>query len=299
MGHRSFRDSRVFGVAGALLLSLLLAAAAAAAPLTFAVMGDTGTGKEPQFAVARQMKAQWDKTRYEFVLMTGDNIYPDGSAALLKPRFEEPYKALLDEGVKFYASLGNHDVQAGRAAQISYDKFNMKGKPYYSFEKGESLLDKLTGGGPLIEFFALDSTDMDRVQVAWLEEKLKSSKARWKVVFMHHPLYSSAGKHGSNTSLRRRLEPILDLYNVDVVFAGHDHVYERTKPQKGIVHYVSGSGGHLRRGDLNFRSPFLAAGNDEIHSFLIVRVTEEELRVEAIGSDGKLLDSSFIAKAKE
>lgn len=281
------------------LLSLVVFAATAFAadPLTFAVMGDTGTGQEPQLKVARQMMKEREKTPYDFVLMLGDNLYPDGDPALLKPRFEEPYRGLLAAGVKFYAVLGNHDVKKGREAQQRYDKFNMGGEPYYSFRKGEGLLDKITGGG-LIEFFALDSNRMTPQQVGWLDGKLRASEARWKVVLMHHPLYSSADKHGSSQKLRGLLEPVLVRNKVDAVFAGHDHVYERTKPQQGITYFVSGAGGQLRRGDLNFKSPLLAAGNDEINSFLIVRVTGEQMRVEAIGSDGRRLDSVSLTKAK-
>lgn len=283
---------------GALLALVVSAATAFAAdPLTFAVMGDTGTGQEPQLKIARQMMKQREKTPYDFVIMLGDNIYPDGDPALLKPRFEEPYRELLGAGVKFYAVLGNHDVKKGREAQQRYDKFNMGGEPYYSFRKGEGLLDKITGGG-LIEFFALDSNRMTPQQVGWLDGKLRASEARWKVIFMHHPLYSSADKHGSSQKLRALLEPVLVRNKVDAVFAGHDHVYERTKPQQGITYFVSGAGGQLRRGDLNFKSPLLAAGNDDINSFLIVRVTGEQMRVEAIGSDGRLLDSVSITKAK-
>jgi predicted phosphodiesterase len=295
------------GRAGVRLLAALLFFALAATParasdpLVFAVMGDTGTGGRAQMAVAEQMKEQWERRRFEFVITVGDNIYPDGDPALLKPRFEDPYRPLLDAGVKFYASLGNHDVEdsQARAAQTNYEHFNMGGRSYYSFEKGKSFWDKVTGGGPMVEFFALDTTRMDDEQLAWIEKELAGSKARWKVVYMHHPLYSSAGRHGSHKKFRALLEPVFVRHKVDVVFAGHDHVYERTKPQKGIVHYVAGAGGKLRKGDLDRGTAFFAEGNDDVNSFLVVSVTDEEMRVEAIATDGRVLDHSFIAKAKD
>jgi len=278
-----------------LLLAVTGAAGPEKKPLTFAVIGDTGTGRPVQFEVARQMKAYHDKVGFEFVLMAGDNIYPNGEPALLKPRFEEPYQELLRAGVKFYAVLGNHDVVKGLEAQTKYEKFNMDGHRYYKFKKGVGLFDFLKGEG-LIEFFALDTTEMNAAQLAWLGESLTGSKARWKVAFMHKPLYSSAAKHGSTKSLRPLLEPLLVRYKVDVVFAGHDHVYERIKPQQGIYHFVTGTGGSLRRGNINRKSRLFAAGNDETNSFLIVEVGESQMKVECIGANGAVLDSVTIEK---
>ncbi len=157
--------------------------------LIFAVIGDSGTGEEPQYAIARRMTVEKEKTPFDFVLMLGDNIYGGGKPQYFKPRFEEPYKSLLGAGVKFYAALGDHD--APYAAEHSrYDKFNMGGRRYYSFTKGDGL----------IEFFALDTNEtrtgeLGSKQLAWLGEALKSSQAKWKVAYLHHPIYSSAKMH--------------------------------------------------------------------------------------------------------
>lgn len=134
-------------------------------PLYFAVIGDGGTGTESQYAVANQMKTQRDKMKFEFVLMVGDNIYPNGSVSLFKKKFEEPYKELLKYGVKFYAVLGNQDNRAGTEAQIRYDKFNMNGNRYYTFTKGDGL----------VEYFALDSNDMDAKQLSWKDGTILDS----------------------------------------------------------------------------------------------------------------------------
>ncbi len=289
--------------ATALLAGLLLfnvfpsAAAIAKEPISFAVVGDTGTGLGPQIEVALQMKIYRNKTRFDFALMLGDNIYPDGNPALLKTRFEEPYKDLLNDGVKFYAVLGNHDVRKGTEAQIRYDKFNMGGRRYYSFKKGEGLIDKLTGDA-MIEFFALDSNAMSQEQLSWLEGALRSSKARWKVVFMHHPIYSSARKHGADTGLRKLLEPIFIRYKVDVVLAGHEHVYERVKPQSGVRYFTQGASGQLRKGNINRRSAIFEAGNDDVNSFLVVEVEQSEMKVRAIASHGTILDEIAITESR-
>lgn len=279
------------------IITLALALAISASPrldpaakeaVTFAIIGDSGTGEAAQFDVARQMKATREKARFDFVLMLGDNIYPNGEAARFKPCFEEPYKDLLKDGVKFYAALGNHDLERGTDAALHYDHFNMDGHRYYHFTKGDDLL----------EFFALDSSVMTSEQLAWFEDKLKASKAKWKVAFFHHPLYSSARKHGSDDRLRQMLEPLFMRYKVDVAFAGHDHVYERVKPQHGIYYFTEGASGKLRAGNIDRRSSIFEAGNDEIHSFLLVQVEPSQMKVEAIGADGKVLDSTVISKAK-
>jgi 3',5'-cyclic AMP phosphodiesterase CpdA len=91
----------------------------------------------------------------------------------------------------------------------------------------------------------LESTYLAPEQIEWVEKELKGSGEDWKIMFFHHPLYSSGGRHGSDVALREALEPLFTQYNVSVVFTGHDHFYERIKPQKGIAHFVVGSAGKL------------------------------------------------------
>jgi hypothetical protein len=112
----------------------------------FAVIGDSGTGERSQYEVAQQMEAYWQATKFEFVIMLGDNIYGGHSPRDFTRKFEQPYKELLDSGVKFYASLGNHDDPN---TERLYKPFNMNGERYYAFRKGE------------VAFFALDSNYMD------------------------------------------------------------------------------------------------------------------------------------------
>jgi 3',5'-cyclic AMP phosphodiesterase CpdA len=195
---------------------------------------------------------------------------------------------LLQRGVKFHAVLGNHDVRKGREAQIKYPNFNMGGRSYYSFTKGGN-------GAPLVEFFALDSNAFDGTQRQWVESALAASRAPWKVVYFHHPLYSSAESHGSDERLRASLEPLLVKYGVAAVFSGHDHIYERTKLQQGVQYFVSGAGGKLRRGDLNRRTPIHAFGSDETSSFMSVEVTPERFSFQAIDVNGRVIDSGEVA----
>ena len=156
----------------------------------FAVIGDNGTGGRQQLEVGQQMIARRAGFPFEFVLMMGDNLYNGQDFA---GKFERPYAALLDAGVKFYAAIGNHD---DAQAQIRYPAFNMNGARYYTFVKRH------------IRFVVADTNFLDQVQLAWLETTLKSSSEQWKIVFFHHPLYSNGDRHGSNVELRVRLEPI-------------------------------------------------------------------------------------------
>ncbi len=258
--------------------------------IAFAVIGDTGTGDEAQRSVARQMIKQREKTAFDFVLMLGDNIYETGDPKYIKPRFEDPYKSLLDAGVKFYAVLGNHDIIKGTEFQTKYSNFNMGGKRYYNFTKaGES--DKNS-----IEFFALDTNLMTPQQLAWLEGALKESKARWKVAFCHHSIYSSSKMHKPYVELRNQLEPLYVKYGVNVVFAGHAHSYERVKPQKGVHYFTEGASGEIKRNTLRRDSPLFDAGEDMVNSFLIVEASENEMKVEAISAEGKSIDSYTIKR---
>jgi 3',5'-cyclic AMP phosphodiesterase CpdA len=175
-------------------------------------------------------------------------------------------------------------VEAGRKDQLHYPLFNMDGSNYYTISRGNGLVD----------FFMLDSTALDAGQVTWLENSLRMSRATWKVACMHHPLYSSGKKHGSETRLRASLEPLFKRYHVQVVFAGHDHVYERTKPQRGIQYFITGAGGKMRRGDIDMKSPLRAVSYDQDNSFMLIEVDESEINFKSISEKGDVVDSGII-----
>lgn len=253
----------------------------------FAVIGDFGTGGSDECAVALQMLEEHKRTDLEFVLTVGDNIYPSGNAKHFVKHFEDPFTGLLKEKVKFYAVLGNHDVEEGRKDQCNYSHFNMGGSCYYSISRGNGL----------IEFFMLDSTDFSAGQANWLENALRSSRAVWKIVALHHPIYSSGKKHGSDVRLRKILEPMLTKYRVQVVFAGHDHVYERLKPQEGIQHFVTGSGGKMRRGDIDLKSPVRAMSYDEDNSFMVIEVDDREMIFRSVNEKGLVIDNGVIKQS--
>jgi 3',5'-cyclic AMP phosphodiesterase CpdA len=146
-----------------------------------------------------------------------------------------------------------------------------------------------------VRFFALDSTRMDPSQLAWIETSLRDAREEWKICYFHHPLYSNAGRHGSSVDLRVLLEPIFLKHGVNVVFSGHDHVYERLKPQKGIFYFVSGSAGQLRKGNMR-PTDQTAAYFDQDQSFMLVEIADRELHFQTISRTGKVVDSGVLSK---
>jgi hypothetical protein len=246
--------------------------------IRFAVIGDTGTGGVEQHRLAQQLIAAHSRFPFEFVLMTGDNMYGTESAQDFVNKFEAPYKQLLDANVKFYASLGNHDD----TDQIFYKPFNMDGKRFYSFNPK-----------PDLRVFALDSNYMTPEQTTWLEKELTGSTSKWKVAFFHHPPYSTGGHHGSDVVLRQTLEPLFVKHGVDVVFTGHEHFYERIKPQQGVHYFVSGGGGKLRRGDIT-KGPIHAKGFDQGYHFMLIEIVGDVLHYQVITEVGATADSGTI-----
>lgn len=251
--------------------------------LRFAVIGDTGSGTSKQSDVGNMMVKYRAAFPFEFVLMMGDNLYGGETPQDFEKKFSEPYRKLLADKVKFYATLGNHD----QPLQVNYENFNMNGKEYYRFKKGN------------VAFYSLNSNYMDKKQVAWLESELAKDTSEWKVCFFHHPPYSSAKKHGSDDQLREVVEPIFLKYGVDVVLTGHDHVYERLKPQKGIYYFVSGAGGKLRSGDVSDTSPLTEKSYDRDMHFMLFEVAGDQMYFQAISRTGETIDSGVITRRKK
>ena len=276
---------------------LLLAAPAAAqdrlqlplkdGSVRFLVIGDSGTGGSAQREVAARIAEVHKIFPFEFAIMVGDNLYGSEGANDYRRKFEEPYKPLLDAGVKFYASLGNHDDPTQRF----YKNFNMGGEKFYTFKAPKKGIDAFGD----VRFFALDSNYMSQEQLQWLEKELKAGGTGWKIPFFHHPIYSSGEKHGSDEALRNQLEPLFLQNGVDVVFTGHEHFYERLKPQKGITYFVTGSAAKLRRGNIG-QSGMTAKGFDSGYAFMIVEIAGDEMYFQTLESKGQTIDSGVIKR---
>ena len=252
-----------------------------AGSVKFAVIGDSGTGSSAQKSIGKELNTWRSRFPFEFVIMAGDNIYGSESARDLQKKFELPYKALLDANVKFYAALGNHD---DAAIQQNYKPFNMNGERFYSFKPQNG-----------VRFFALDSNYVDKKQLDWLDKELAASGSEWKIMFFHHPLYSSGETHGSAELQRNLLEPVFVKHGVNVVITGHEHFYERIKPQKGIAHFIIGSSAKLRKGDLQ-KSELTLYGNDREYAFMLMEIVGDELFFQTINEKGATIDAGSIKR---
>jgi predicted phosphodiesterase len=246
----------------------------------FLVIGDSGTGGREQYQVAAQIVEARKRFPFEFAIMLGDNLYgSEGPSAYVK-KFERPYEPLLQAGVKFYATLGNHD----EPAQRFYKPFNMDGKRYYTFRRED------------VEFFVLDSTYMTPQQLDWLQGELEKSDAKWKIPYMHHPIYSSGERHGSELDLQVLVEPLFQQNGVDVVFAGHEHFYERLKPQKGIFYFTQGGAAKLRRGNIKDNSAMTAKGFDTDRSFTLIEIVKDQMYFETVSRTGQIVDAGTLTR---
>lgn len=214
---------------------------AAQSGIRFAVIGDYGTAGPGAAAVAEMVKS-WNP---DFIITTGDNNYPNGAAETIDQNIGQfyhdyisPYVGNYGSGAsenRFFPTLGNHDWETA-VAQPYLDYFTLPGNErYYDFVRGP------------VHFFALDANYSEpdgiastSVQANWLQTRLAASTARWKLVYMHVPPYSS-GEHGSTPALRWPFQE----WGATTVIAGHEHTYERLLIN-GFPYFVNGLGGDAR-----------------------------------------------------
>lgn len=250
--------------------------------LRFVAIADTGTGYDDQYAVAEAMTRYYRQHPFQLVVLAGDNIYTNGEIWKVASVFEKPYKALLKAGVKFRACLGNHDIRTENGnPQLHYAGFNMGGR-YYTFREQN------------VQFFALDTNgnaDWEQ-QLTWLETELRRSKATWKIVFGHHPIYSS-GVYGNSTTLIDRLSPLFKKYGVQLYINGHEHSYERTRPINGTTYLVTGIGGAQLRPV--GRSEWTAYATSQ-YGFTALEVYPDRIEIQGIGTQNQVFDRGQIAK---
>ena len=255
--------------------------------IRFAAIGDAGRGDTFQHQVAATMAAFRKEFEFSFVIMLGDNVYDGGTPEDYRLKFELPYKPFLDDEVEFYAVIGNHDDPN----QPSYAPFHMGGERYYTFEPDVPLLAEVLR--TRVRFFMIDTENLDRTQIAWLDRELGRSDATWKIPVFHRPIYTS-GRYGSPARIfRSSLEPVLVRHGVRVALSGHEHFYERTHPQQGITYFVSGAAGSLRFNDLR-RSTITAKGFDTDYSFMLFEIAGDELFYQSISRTGHSVDSGSI-----
>ncbi len=233
--------------------------------LHFLVLGDWGrNGHYAQRDVAKWMDVAMYQLDGEFITTTGDNFYSNGVASVDDPYWQSSYEDIYHGPHLFedwYVTLGNHDYRGNWQAQIDYSqksrRWNMPAQYYaktWNLDGGDELLILFIDTSPLNPDYALEDKyaetqrqDGDK-QLSWIKQQLAASKARWKIVIGHHPLYSSGKRYGTTDGIRSVLEPILEEYKVDAYFAGHEHDMQHNQP-KGttVAHYVSGGGSEIRK----------------------------------------------------
>lgn len=248
--------------------------------LRFVAVADTGAGDRNQYDVAKAMERYRVQNPYSLVVLAGDNIYTNGEMEKVNSVFAQPYATLLKQGVKFRACLGNHDIRTQNGdLQVQYPGFNMDGR-YYTFQEKS------------VQFFVLDTnTNADwKTQLAWLEQELSRSKAPWKIVYGHHPIYSS-GVYGTDDNLVAMLSPLFKKHNVQLYINGHEHSYERTKSIDGTTYLITGIGGaHLRK----VRRSEWTGYSVTRFGFSALEVYPDRLEIQGIGTDGLVFDRGTV-----
>jgi hypothetical protein len=257
----------------------------------FIVIGDMGSGHADQAEVASAMAAKAGADGLDFWLTTGDNIYPNGVQSVDDGQWNEKFERIYAAAAlqkPIYPSLGNHDYKGSVTAQIDYAQSNPLWKmpaTYYTFTR--TLAD-----GAEVQFFAIDTEPMQhnhpgtKEQLAWLDQELGKSGARWKIVYGHHPLYGHNPNRGYNPVLIGHLDPIFAKHGVDVYFAGHDHALEMIKPINGVHHVISGAGGGADWAyNVNWTDESFYVAT--LGGFVYCRVSNTELVIEFVRMGGE------------
>jgi Calcineurin-like phosphoesterase len=261
-------------------------------PYSFLVFGDSGTGGTKQLLLRDRMLA----TPADFIVHTGDMVYDAGAAADFDAEVFEPYAELLRR-IVLWPSLGNHDVRTARGAPWREAFWTPANNPddnegYYSFDQGNA------------HFVVLDSNaslNPGSAQHTFLDADLATTTQLWKFVAFHHTIYSD-GSHGGDVGVRDDVVPLFDRYGVDVVFMGHDHMYERTLPLRGnqvvepgagTVYVTTGGGGRQITGVS--AGSFTAYSESAFH-FTRVDVDGGRLLLQMVREDGVVRDRMELIK---
>lgn len=275
----------------------------------FIVLGDWGrNGGYHQKDVAKMMNTDAGKLDDSFIISTGDNFYENGVASIDDPQFMSSYENIYSGAnlfVNWYITLGNHDYMGNVQAEVDYTnksrRWNMPAR-YYTFTK------HLEDGSGTIQFFVIDTSPLIRkyhheekyrnvigqdttAQMKWLEHQLSISKARWKIVVGHHPVYSSIGTDVPSY-FRDRFTRLFTKYHVDVYFCGHEHNMEYLNPGGYTKYFISGAGSQVE-----------ATGNasytkyaKSVAGFMAVSVKNHEMLVQMVNYKGAVLKTVTLNK---
>ncbi len=261
--------------------------------LRFVVFGDCGTGSAAQFAVARAIAAE--AVAPDLVMIAGDVIYPPADASAWDARFFAPYRALLP-AVRFYAVPGNHDyeIQGGRPF---FDVFTLpRNGPDGLVPESSYWLER--AGALLIAHDTNQSAAVLRQDATPWHREVARRPATFRLVFQHQSMYSSGINFAEPPSpqLRELLGPVYSATGIDVVFNGHDHLYERTRPIGGVVYVTSGAGG-AELYPRTATNPFTLAFVNDRHGYTYVELSGRTLLLRQMDTNGKAQDTFTLTKA--
>lgn len=253
-------------------------------PFSFAVFGDSGYDGPVQQRIARPVM----RRGADFILHTGDLVYPNGAERKYEKFLYAPYRELL-ANIFFFPSMGNHDVRSENGAPMTRNFRLPHTRTYYAFQYANAYI------------IALDSTAFDDAkQIAWLQRELEwvknDASIRWRFVFFHHPLYTNKGKHDGNRTVSELLSPLFRAGKVDIVFAGHNHMYTRFYPIDGIVYIIEGVGGREHYASDYPNDPRVAATDGTAYGFGFVEIREGALRFRHITDKDRVIDDFILRK---
>lgn len=257
------------------------------------VFGDSGAETIPQKQLAARMTAR----QPDLILHTGDLVYPVGDADNYLRKYFGLYQELFAAAPAFPCP-GNHDYyHAGGQMFVEFNKVPRDSVPaeghgrYYSFDWENAHIVVLDSNTPL-EQVAAGTGQM----LEWLDQDLASSQKFWRIVMFHHPPFAGGPNQDDPLSelVRRHIVPILERHQVDLVFSGHEHNYQRTHPVGGIVYFTTGGGG----ADIYPPRPRReAAVQHGRHHFLEAQLEATSFAVQAIGLDGTTFDRFMLQPA--
>lgn len=256
-----------------------------AMPLRVLVLGDFGSGSKGQKEVAAAIQAHHGRQPFHFGITVGDNFYQRGVASVRDSKWNSRWEDLYGMlGIPFYPTLGNHDYYGEVQAQLDY----VSPSRSWVFPARQYVLNS-----ELVDLMAIDTMDPRTEQYDWLRQKLKASRARWKIVYGHHPVYS-AGDHGDNEILKQVLLPLL-RGQVALYLAGHDHDLQHFKPVEGMHQVISGGGGaKLRELTPDPRTVFART----MYGYTVLEIGQERIRLEMFDQKGqKVHDADILPPA--
>jgi hypothetical protein len=267
---------------GARSLGYTFTTLTASGPFTFAAYGDTRTNPLDHAQVVMGIAG----SRPAFVVHTGDLVGDGRNDKQWGPMFFGPAGPLMARTAVF-TTPGNHERESA-----NYYRYLGQGEAkWYSFDCSNAHFVMLNSCLPL---------EAGSDQYKWLEADLAATDKRWRIAAFHHPLYSSSS-HGSSHGIRRSIEPILAMYSVDLVFVGHDHVYERTYPVASafesvhpVTHVVTGGGGAPR---YKVAGDFFTASKMSTLNYCVVSIDGDVLRFDAYDGNGQKIDAFDIRKS--